>query len=165
MKKYLLLLLFSLIFVVYSYAQNESGKYATFKGMLDGGFIIIPNYSEKGLGISGNFGYQFNRYLFLGAGIGCYKFFDKDDFFVPFYANFRINPLRPKVAPFVDLKFGLVANDIEAGYVSAGGGIRIKNDKTPITFGMYYSVLFRGFYEGGAGSHYDGLVLKLGVEF
>ncbi|GEM_PF-4532701 len=166
MKRLSLLALVVIAFVVSSFGQKISERYWGFKGMVDAGGIIIPNHSAAGGELTGSVGFQFNRYLFLGGGVGCYKLSDEDDFFVPVYANIRINPLRPKVAPFADVRIGFIANDTEAAYVSAGGGVRWKNGKHPVTFGAYYSALFRGFYDGSAvGSHYDGLVLRLGLEF
>lgn len=52
-------------------------------------------------------GYVFGKGLFAGLGTGIGLRYDGEGFAnIPFYADVRYSPLRNRISPFVDMKFG-----------------------------------------------------------
>ena len=76
-------------------------------------------------------GYQFNSYLFAGAGIG-YMFFKgtatgSTDFNggFPVFADVRLTPLKTTVTPLLELRMGGIFGDYSGLYLQPSVGIRI----------------------------------------
>lgn len=74
-----------------------------------------------------SFGYRFNPYFYLGAGVGIMysKEYD-DDPLIPLYVNFRFNLNKKKISPFIDYKLGYSFfttddYDIRGGVYDDGG--------------------------------------------
>ena len=135
MKK-ILLLIAVLASVLTASAQEQSKGY---RGFAELGYGIgVGDYDFGRFSIETSHGYQFNHYIFLGAGVG-FQFsskyetpdmdiaLDKRDSKVdiPIFANFRANFLKKRFSPFVDLKGGAYVNNGGGAYVNASAGLRI----------------------------------------
>ncbi len=119
-----------------TYAQEQSKGY---RGFAEVGYGIgVGDYDFGRFSIETSHGYQFNHYIFLGAGLG-FQFsskyetkgkeyaLDKRDSKVdiPIFANLHFNFLKKKFSPFVDLKGGAYVNNGGGAYVNASAGLRI----------------------------------------
>lgn len=135
MKK-IILLLAVVIAAFTTYAQEQSKGY---RGFAEVGYGIgVGDYDFGRFSIETSHGYQFNHYIFLGAGLG-FQFsskyetkgmeyaLDKRDSKVdiPIFANLHFNFLKKKFSPFVDLKGGAYVNNGGGAYVNASAGLRI----------------------------------------
>lgn len=94
-----------------------------YKGFVDLGLTS----HDKSLQLDTSHGYQFNNYVYLGAGLGIHNYYDfKDNLFVvPLFLNFRVNFVNERVTPFLDLKLGYGSGDLEGSYTALGLGLRI----------------------------------------
>ncbi len=135
MKKIILLL--AVVMASFTtYAQEQSKGY---RGFAEVGYGIgVGDYDFGRFSIETSHGYQFNHYIFLGAGLG-FQFsskyetkgmeyaLDKRDSKVdiPIFANLHFNFLKKKISPFVDLKGGAYVNNGGGAYVNASAGLRI----------------------------------------
>lgn len=146
-----------------------------YKGFVDAGYIFDTSDNNAGkFSISTSHGYQFNNYLFLGAGmaIDCYTDTDESQFGVPIFANFRANFINKKITPFADLKSGYSVGDINGAYVALGLGVRftLKN-KMALNLRMEYNYLqyqfdsYNSYYDYNDYIDIDGLGVKIGFEF
>ena len=119
-----------------TYAQEQSKGY---RGFAEVGYGIgVGDYDFGCFSIETSHGYQFNHYIFLGAGLG-FQFsskyetlgmeyaLDKRDSKVdiPIFANLHFNFLKKKFSPFVDLKGGAFVNNGGGAYVNVSAGLRI----------------------------------------
>ena len=191
MKKILFLLIAFLVALSVN-SQNVSGK--CYRGFADVGYTIGLGYYEIGrVEINTSHGYQFNPYIYLGAGLGFhfmpeYKTpgmsiaLDERDSSVeiPFFANFRANFTKTKVSPFVDAKVGSYITNGSGLYTSISAGCRIATNKKQgvnISLGYTYSKLefqtFDRFISSsslvytreGRVDATEGLEIKVGYEF
>lgn len=110
-------------------AQNLDLNYKGYRGFADVGYSIgTSDYDFGRVTISTSHGYQFNPYIFLGAGVGLqfsssYKTKDMDIALdereskvdIPIFANIHSTFLKKKFSPFADLRAGC--------YVNNGGGL------------------------------------------
>lgn len=146
-----------------------------YKGFVDAGYIFdtSDNNASK-FSISTSHGYQFNNYLFLGAGmaIDCYTDADESKFGVPIFANFRANFINKKITPFADLKSGYSIGDINGTYVALGLGVRFTlQNKMALNLRMEYNYLqhqlgdYNGYYVYDDYMDIDGIGFKIGLEF
>lgn len=135
MKKIILIL--TVVFAAFTtYAQEQIKGY---RGFAEIGYGIgVGDYDFGRFSIETSHGYQFNHYIFLGAGLG-FQFsskyetpgmeyaLDKRDSKVdiPIFANLHFNFLKKKISPFVDLKGGAFVNNGGGAYVNASAGFRI----------------------------------------
>ena len=185
------------LFVLYAlsqnvFAQNISGQ--CYRGFADAGYTIgIGDYEFGRFEINTSHGYQINPYIFLGAGMGLHfmpKYetpdmdipLDKRDSKVdiPVFANTRVNFLKSKYSPFIDVKGGTYVTNSGGLYVNASAGLRIAlNEKQAINISVGYTVEkleFESFSHFVSSKNMDyirdgrvltteGIALKVGYEF
>ena len=135
MKK-IILLLAVVLAPFTTYPQEQSKGY---RGFAEVGYGIgVGDYDFGRFSIETSHGYQFNHYIFLGAGLG-FQFssryetpgmeyaLDKRESKVdiPIFANLHFNFLKKKFSPYVDLKGGAFVNNGGGAYVNASAGLRI----------------------------------------
>lgn len=147
-----------------------------YKGFVDAGYTFA-NDDFNSFGVSTTHGYQFNNYIFAGGGIGFQYFHEPDLKIVPIYGNFRVNFVKAKVAPFVDLKTGGTVGDYDGFYNSISLGLRISLQKRTalnVMIGYTYQQLEESYYhyDSSWGDYYywdycsvNGFSLKIGFEF
>ena len=142
-----------------------------FRGIVDFGAHFGFSDAEDNYQISGAFtgGYQFNHFLFVGAGIaptvnlyhrfhnGLYYWYDDDwyddDWYdedktetsvlIPIYAAVRLDFINKKVTPFLDARLGYFVNtkdtDASGLYFYGGVGARIKRFSVSAGLDLYRS--------------------------
>lgn len=191
MKK-IILLLAVVLAAFTTYAQEQSKGY---RGFAEIGYGIgVGDYDFGRFSIETSHGYQFNHYIFLGAGLG-FQFsskyetpgmeyaLDKRDSKVdiPIFANLHFNFLKKKFSPFVDLKGGAFVNNGGGAYVNASAGLRIATtarQSVNISVGYAFQQLefetFGHFSNPGHNMNYtrdprrldtEAVSLKVGYEF
>ena len=115
-----------------------------YRGIIDFGYGVAAGYDSEGrIEISTAHGYQFNKYLFAGVGIGFNYFHYYDEFNVPIFADLRgtlpIN--NTKIAPYVDMRIGYSLGDYEGFYFSPSVGVRFGIGKDAgISFSIGYEL-------------------------
>lgn len=151
MKKVFLMLAL-LTTVLCTNAQNVSKN--CYRGFVDAGYSIgLGDYNLGRFEVNTTHGYQFNPYLFLGAGVGLhfmssYKTSDMEipldvrdsKVDIPVYANVHCNFSKKKVAPFVDVKGGTFVTNNGGLYVNASVGCRVAiNEKQAVNVSVGYA--------------------------
>lgn len=151
MKKVFLMLAL-LTTVLCTNAQNVSKN--CYRGFVDAGYSIgVGDYDFGRFEVNTTHGYQFNPYLFLGAGVGLhfmssYKTSDMEipldvrdsKVDIPVYANVHCNFSKKKVAPFVDVKGGTYVTNNGGLYVNASVGCRVAiNEKQAVNVSVGYA--------------------------
>lgn len=167
--------------------ETASGYYLDrgFRGIVDfGTHIGFGVDAEDKYQISAAFtgGYQFNHFLFVGAGVAptvefsnhiyygwYYDYYDKDNDFqtsvlIPIYGAVRFDFINKKATPFVDLRLGYFVNtkDTELGglYFYGGIGARIRRFSVSAGCDLYRYNYFNDCYENAVFA-----TVRFGFEF
>lgn len=98
-----------------TFAQDYGIKRG-YKGFIDFGYTVnvgmtglakdISGYDSNKINWVTSHGYQFNPYLFVGAGVSFDCYTAKTWVTVPIFANVRVSPLIGNITPFIDVKVG-----------------------------------------------------------
>lgn len=149
-KSFVLTALLSCVLSIHG--QNVSRN--CYRGYVDAGYSIgVGDYEFGRFEVNTSHGYQFNPYLFLGAGVGLhfmssYETKDMDipldvrdsQVDIPVFANIRCNFSKKKVSPFVDVKGGTYVTNNGGLYVNASAGCRFAiNEKQAVSFAVGYA--------------------------
>ena len=152
MKKFFLFAMLICSACMVANAQNTSGN--CYRGFVDAGYDVgIGDYEFGRFVINTTHGYQFNPYIFLGAGTGFhfmseYKTKDMDIALdtreskvdVPVFANAHVNFTKRKVAPFVDGKAGTFVTNNGGMFWNISAGCRIAtNEKQAVNISIGYA--------------------------
>lgn len=128
---------------------------------------------NTGTGISADIytshGYQFNPYLYTGAGIGFGGIFiDGDDLYLPIFAECRVNLLNPnrfRNTPFAGVQIGgLVIEDTIGFYGHLFFGYRFpfrSAGKSAFTYSLGYQFIYDDYDD----DYFHMFSLRLGFEF
>ena len=191
MKKEILLAAFACLPFV-SKAQDLHAH--GYQGHLDAGYSIgIGDYDFGRFEVNTAHGYQFNPFLFLGAGAGIHFMssyatpgidipLDQRESLVdiPLFGNLRCNFLNKKFSPFVDLKGGYFVTNNGGLYLNVSVGCRYAfKEKMAFNLSMGYVReqlefdTFEDFFGYGSMSYYtsgrkldtEAFSLKVGFEF
>lgn len=172
MKK-LILLISAVIFTSSVFAQNTPKT--GYKGFFDFGYVFdLSDYEAGRLELTTTHGYQFNPYIFAGAGIGYNYYTEGEAHAVPIFANIRVTPLNSSITPYIDAKLGYSVADIDGLYFSPSIGCRFGlNERIGINIGLGYSlqqaeVWYYDFYYEDIYTEkkvISGLNLKIGIDF
>ena len=141
--------------------EVPTGLKKGFHAIIEAGYSIgAGDYQEDRPLLTLSLGYQFNPYIYLGAGVGGAYFLDSEVFAIPIFANFRVNFINNRISPFVDVKGGYSPADAKGGYASIGAGCRF--NKFSLSLG--YELLQA---EAGRYGTVDcwGYFGKVGIEF
>lgn len=162
---------------VRSYKKTSKATLRGYKGFVDFGYIADVSDNNAGkIEASTSHGYQFNNYIFLGAGMAVDYYTDADLVSIPIFANFRVNFINKKITPFVDLKTGCAVGDVEGAYVTLGMGARFSlKGKKAVNIGLEYHYQQYDYSESYGSENYyhysyynydlQGLGFKVGFEF
>lgn len=122
-------------------------------------------------------GYQFNRILFVGGGIGAEKISIENESYtltqsgvnIPAFADIRLYVLPNKVTPFLDMKGGYTILGVKGGYTSASLGVDFSiTPRCGIygTIGYYAMQIHDPKYRDDDGNEYvHNILMKLGIRF
>lgn len=135
-----------------------------YKGFVDLGTALGLDKYDDQIGVDAIVvnGYQFNPYVFAGAGVGylCFMGSDKGstdfNYGIPVFADVRVTPLKTKVTPLIELRAGAVFGDFSGLYLQPSVGIRIGlSSKMGLTLKLAYQSLH--YDKGNEFKHnYDG---------
>lgn len=110
-----------------------------YRGMVNLSFTFGGGYYSDRLEYTMTHGYQFNPYIFLGAGVGI-----AIGGGIPIYSNFRVDvPLGVIASPYLDVKLGF---DFIGFYGGFNAGCRIAlGEKGGINVGLGCQIQCKGF--------------------
>ncbi len=148
-------------------AQQETRKASTpkavkslrqsgYKGFADMGGGVCFNGEGSQFSLSTSHGYQFNPYIFLGAGAGFDLYYG--DFAMPIYADFRANFINRNVTPFAGVKLGYSATSMSGVFFSPSLGLAFAlSNGFGLNLSMAYKLQSYEYYDSyyGYGSYYD----------
>ncbi len=139
--------------------SDDDGQYSIntgYKGFIDIGYGIgVGDLGEDRFEVLTSHGYQFNPYLYIGIGFGISYYHKAELWNLPVFGNIRGTlPVRnSRVTPFVDLKIGYSAIDVEGFYCSPSVGLRIATGaRTGLNIGIGYEMQKTEFYMWTFGS-------------
>ena len=95
-------------------------KTPTYKGFGDFAFVIGED--AFGILITTTHGVQINPYIYVGGGLGVYYDLDIEDVGVPIYADFKVNALKGRISPVLDVRLGYSAGGVSGLYASVMPG-------------------------------------------
>lgn len=151
-----------------------------YRGFVDiGGAVGVGDYGDGVFAVSTSHGYQFNPYIFVGAGIGVDYHFDYETMFLPIFADLRGYFIDGRITPFVGIKIGYSPVDGTGLYfnpsVGASFGISRKlalnisigyNLQRAEMYNIYYNY---SYYTGYSYYYSDetigAITFKVGFEF
>ena len=141
---------------------------------------IISVFGEDAFGFSATttHGAQINPYIYVGGGLGIYY----DLYYgaaVPIYADFKVNVLKGRISPVLDMRLGYSAGEISGLYASIMPGCQFGlKGKTALTLSLGYEFFGLGkkaipiyeAYHNYTYYNYDyyplgGLSVKLALDF
>ncbi len=149
--------LFVTLLLAASMSANAQHLEAGYHGFVDAGFATytFSQLSPTAIPVTTTHGYQFNPYLFLGAGVGFYftsssewgevgdmpynKRKAKTD--IPVFFNIRTNFTKTRFSPFFDGKVGVCVNNGGGIYINPSIGCRYAiNDMLGLSFSVGYEM-------------------------
>ena len=147
----------------------------TFNVGLDGIAHEYSGYDSNKIDWTTSHGYQFNPYLFVGAGFSFDCYTAKTWVTVPFFANVRVTPLKGNITPYVDVKGGYnCIGYMKGGYFASSIGCRFGlTRKVGLNVGIGYALQqsIANHYQWDPYNNVDdetlnhGLSLKFGFDF
>jgi hypothetical protein len=123
---------------------------AGYRGFVDLGYTIgTSRFDDTGrIELSTSHGYQFNPYLFLGAGLAINYHIGWDEWNVPIFLNFRTNFINRPVTPFLDLRVGYTAGDGDGMYLYPALGMSFfPCRRFGLNFSFGYQMQWADFYD------------------
>lgn len=129
----------------------DKAPFKGYKGMFDLCYGIgVGDLESSRFGITTVQGYQFNPYLFVGAGLGVNYYYDDDGVNIPIFADARGTlPLNNSVALFFDFRLGYSVVDIEGFYMSPSIGVRAgRKSAVTLSLGYEYQSCDVWYYDG-----------------
>ncbi len=127
--------------------SSEQGLHSGPKKIVEMGYLLgVGDYDLDRVKFDIIIGYQLNPYFSLGVGAGGRFYTDAEKLLVPFFADFRIYPLKKNISPYLSLGIGYsfdVENDFEGvGLLlspAIGANFKISN-KTAVYVGIGYEM-------------------------
>lgn len=173
---------------------DGNGPQVGLKGYVEGGYTLGLDGNDSRFGVQGSFGYQFNQYIFAGAGAGVNFFsdggafgdeeFDDRQMAIPIFADFRVTFLNHSISPYVSTKVGYSVDGVTGLFFSPSVGCRIgfgNNKAFVVSLGYeiqqatykyrevywddYYQEMTRSGFVTEKTKSYSGLAFKVGYEF
>lgn len=163
--------------------NSQTHRYSDFsrtgyRGFVDIGYALgVGDYGDGVFAVSTSHGYQFNPYIFVGAGIGVDYHLDYETVFLPIFADIRGYFIDGNITPFVGIKIGYSPVDGYGLYfnpsVGASFGISRKcalnvsigyNLQRAEIYNYYYSPYFYS-YSSYSNETVGAITFKVGFEF
>lgn len=150
-------------------AFDMGGRQAGYRGFVDLGYSIgTGTFGEDRIEVATSHGYQFNPYVFAGAGVGFNYFFDSEVIGIPIYAHVRSEFLNNSITPFADFKIGYSVVDAEGFYMTPSVGCRFAiGELRGLSVSLVYTLL-----KAEVGNYYysdtetvGGFSIKVGFDF
>lgn len=158
--------------------QSPGIRPSGYRGMVDigggPGFKTAEGGKDAVIEFSTTHGYQWNPFLFAGAGINVQYRPTGEVVFAPIYADLRVYLSDTKAAPFIDFRAGYSFFDEKGTYISPAVGVDFNLNKN---LGLYVNAGYDmivwnwkvdlpfGFgYESGT-RRIDAITFRLGMNF
>ncbi len=144
-----------------------------YKGFADMAFGAgLGEFGDNVFSISTTHGYQFNPYVFIGAGVALNAYLDYETIYMPIYADARFNFINKRISPFVSTKLGYsVADGTGLCHATDFGASFLFKKKFGLNVSMGYAIQqAEMFYYTGYSYDNDTEILgnisfKVGFEF
>ncbi|MDO4758056.1 MAG: hypothetical protein Q4A18_02185 [Rikenellaceae bacterium] len=150
---------------------SSNGLVRGYRGFVDAGYSVGVGDGDGAdfAAVTTSHGYQFNRYIFLGGGVGAHYYYDAELVSFPIFVNFRTDFVDAKASPFVDVKGGYSVGDVEGPFAGLSAGVRVslKNSKAlNISIGYAEQGVESYYYYSDSDWEWFGAVtLRFGFEF
>lgn len=143
--------------------NNNLGNKTGYKGFVDLGYTIgVGDWAVDRLEISTSHGYQFNPYLYAGAGVAANYYLDAEVFGLPIFAHVRGNILDNSISPYVDFRIGYSPlKDVLGLYMAPSVGCKIYSFN--VSLGYVMQKVTDDYYDITVNC--GGFSLKVGYEF
>lgn len=143
--------------------NNNSGNQTGYKGFVDLGYTIgVGDWGIDRLELSTSHGWQFNPYLYVGAGVAANYYFDAEVVGLPFFAHVRGNILNNSISPYVDFRIGYSPlEDVQGFYMAPSIGCKIYSFN--VSLGYVMQKVTDDYYD--ISENCGGFSLKVGFEF
>ena len=157
------------------YDYYRPAPYAGYKGMLDFNYALgVGEHSINRFGASTVHGYQINRYVFTGVGVGLNYYYGSESLGLPIFADARFYvPFTDNAAFYLDCRIGYSLLDADGLYMSPSFGLRLGR-KTAITLSVgyefqHYDAIYRGHLSDGTyiyeKDNAGAITIRLGMDF
>lgn len=145
--------------------NNNSGNETGYKGFVDLGYTLgVGDWGVDRVELSTSHGYQFNPYLYVGAGVGVNYYFDAEVVGLPIFAHVRGNILDNSISPYVDFRIGYSPlKDVQGLYMAPSVGCKIYSFNVSIGYVMQ-KAKYTYYYLDGS-ENCGGFSIKVGYEF
>ena len=165
-----------------SSSLEGNGLKTGYKGSGEVGYTLGVGDGVDRLALFTTHGFQINKMIFAGAGVGVNYFTKGEVVGLPIYGATRITILDSVISPFVDVKVGYSALDIKGFFFAPSVGCRFRlAQRFALTVTMGYEMLkisneyssweydyrWDEYYTKTEKNSYNcgGLSLKVGVDF
>lgn len=143
--------------LIYAIPANAEEPQKGYRGFVDADINIAyyrfdnaSNITEWYLGGSTSHGYQFNKNLFVGAGVMIEKSFKYDNWTLPVFLQVRTDQKWGEFTPFGDFRIGYNCCDGGGVYLSPTVGYRFEISKK-LNLNVGIGITLRGY----STEHYD----------
>lgn len=155
--------------LVIAMAASICSAQSGYKGMIEGGYMFNLERTEASvhtIEFSTTHGYQFNPYLFIGAGVGLNLVSSPVDvMYMPLYLDVKANLTKTKISPFIELKIGHTVLDVESFYLNPNIGVNYNFYKSLSAYlKVGYTYVAENCDVYGSDT-YDGISVRIGFEF
>lgn len=142
--------------------NNRSGNDTGYKGFIDLGYTIgTGDWGVDRIELSTSHGYQFNPYLYVGAGVAANYYLDAEVVGLPIFAHVRGNILDNSISPYIDFRIGYSPlEDVQGLYMAPSVGCKIYSFNVSVGYVMQKVEAYWGDSE-----NCGGFSLKVGFEF
>lgn len=159
------------------FGHNNGFSRIGYRGFVDlGGGVGVGDYGDGIFSVSTSHGYQFNPYLFVGAGLGVDYHFDWETMFLPVFADIRGYFIDSRISPFLGVKIGYSPIDGSGVYFNPSVGASFgMSGNFALNVSLGYNLQRSGMYfyynsSYGSYSSYEdetlgAITFKVGMEF
>lgn len=143
-----------------------------YKGFVDLGYTAgVGDYSAGRMELTTSHGYQFNPYLFLGAGTGFQYYHEGETFTLPIFADIRANFMKGPIVPFVGFKAGYTLAFFDGisglgAYLAPNVGVKFAvSPNTALNFTLGYTGQIAKIEYYDSYDYYSGHITLSGISF
>ena len=153
--------------------KDEYTLASGYRGFVDFGYTAgTGTYSLGRVSLLTSHGYQFNPYIFMGAGLGINYYHETASANVPVFTHLKGTFMKGRIVPFAELKIGYALAEVTGFYMNPSVGCRMGiNKRIGFNFCLGYEVqqteLY--FYNDQTSFYSDknlgGFSFKVGIDF
>lgn len=132
------------------FVEEKAYRSRGYQGYVDIGCSVgLVNWSGcNAFSLSTSHGYQFNPYLFIGAGIGIDYYRELETTMLPIFADLKVNFIKNDITPFFRARLGYSLIDGTGVYFNPTIGVDISPDKDwGFLISLGYNMQYARFYD------------------